>query len=130
MTKTIRQNAFIRATPQQVYSALLNEKKHAAFTGAAAKISTKVGGAFTCYDGYITGTNVELVPGKRIVQAWRSQDWPVGTYSLVTFALAKSPGSKTKLSFTQLGVPASDFKDKSGGWRTHYWQPLKKYFEK
>ncbi len=127
MTKTIHQQVLLPAAPKAVYAALMDEKKHAAFTGAKAKISKKVGGAFECYDDYITGQNVELLPGKRIVQVWRGKSWPAGTFTLVTFALAKAAGGKTKLTFTHLGVPASDYKAKIEGWRVHYWEPLKRY---
>jgi len=128
MTKTIRQQVLLPAAPKKVYAALMEEKQHAAVTEGAAKISQKIGGAFSCYDGYVTGLNVELVPGKRIVQAWRARDWPKGTFSLVTFALAPAAGGKTKLTFTHHGVPASDYKDKCAGWRMYYWEPLKKFF--
>lgn len=130
MTKSIRQTVFLPAVPGQVYSALLESKQHAQFTGAPAKISAKVGGTFTCYDGYISGVNVELVPARRIVQAWRSQGWPKGCYSLVTFEFAKAPRGTTKLSFAQFGVPAGDVQAKSKGWRTHYWTPLKALLKK
>ncbi len=124
---TIAQSVTLPAPPAAVYSTLMNSRQHAAFTGAAALIKARVGGAFSCYDGYISGLTVELVPGKRIVQAWRSQGWPKGLYSLVTFALSPTVGGKTKLRFTQIGLPAGDVKAKSDGWRTHYWQPLKRY---
>ncbi len=64
------------------------------------------------------------------MQAWRSRDWPDGQYSIVTFALAKKSGGSTQLRFTQAGVPAEDYAKKNQGWRTHYWQPLKKFLEK
>ena len=130
MTKTIRQKVVLPAAPKKVYAALMEEKQHAAFTENAAKISKKAGGAFSCYDGYVTGLNVELVPGKRIVQAWRAQDWPKGTFSLVTFGFAPAAGGKTRLTFTHLGVPASDYKDKCEGWRTYYWGPLKAFLKR
>jgi activator of HSP90 ATPase len=126
-TKTITQTVTLPARPAAVYAALLDEKQHAAFTGNGAQIAPHVGGAFTCYDGYITGVTVELVPAKLIVQAWRSKGWPKGFYSLVTFALSAHGRGKTKLRFTQLGVPAGDFKAKSSGWRTHYWEPLQRF---
>jgi uncharacterized protein YndB with AHSA1/START domain len=129
MTKEIRHQVVIQATPKQVFEALMDQKKHAAFTGAKAKISRKVGGGFQCYGAYITGITLEALPGKRIVQAWRSQDWPKGHYSVVIFALSKRAGGKTHLRFTQIGVPASDYADKNRGWRTHYWEPLKRYLE-
>ena len=35
------------------------------------KLSTHAGGAFSVFDGYIVGRQLELVPNERIVQAWR-----------------------------------------------------------
>jgi uncharacterized protein YndB with AHSA1/START domain len=129
MKTTIRQTVQIKAAPNQVFEALIDEKQHAKFTGAPATISRKAGGAFTCYGGYISGFNLEVVPDKRIVQAWRSRDWPKGHYSVVTFALARSAGGRTKLSFTHLGLPDGDFKAKNAGWRSHYWKPLMAFLE-
>jgi activator of HSP90 ATPase len=130
MTKTIRQTVTIGAAPRKVYETLLNEKKHAKFTGAKAVISRKAGGAFSCYGKYLGGFNLDLVPGKRIVQAWRSNHWPKGTYSIATFALSRSRGGRTRLVFTQVGVPASSSKHMNQGWRQHYWKPLKAHLEK
>jgi len=129
-TKNIQHTVFIRATPKEVYDALMNGKQHAQFTGARARIRAKAGAAFSCYDGYITGITLELAPARRIVQAWRSRGWPPGHYSIVTFQLAKRPGGRTQLRFTQVGVPAKDYARKNQGWRTHYWQPLKRFLEK
>ena len=127
ITKTITQSVTLPGRPAAVYAALMNEKKHRAFTGAAAKIDARVGGRFTCYDDYIDGVTVELVANKLIVQAWHAKSWPKGFYSLVTFALAPAGPGKTRLRFTHLGVPTRDFKAKSAGWRTHYWEPLQRY---
>jgi len=107
----------------------MDERRHSQFTGEPANISREAGGAFTCYNGYIRGVNLAVKSPTLIVQAWRSRDWPKGTYSIVTFKLAKLAGGKTKLMFTQTGVPANDFKAKNEGWRTHYWEPLKRYLE-
>jgi activator of HSP90 ATPase len=130
MTKTIRQTAIIGAAPKKVFGALTHEKRHAKFSGAPASISRKVGGAFTCYGGYLTGINLELVPGRKIIQAWRSKHWPAGIYSIASFVLSRKAGGRTKISFTQVGVPAANFKDISEGWRKYYWKPLKAYLEK
>ncbi len=126
-TKTINQTVILPAPPKAVYKALINENQHTKFTGVPARIDPHVGGAFRCYDDYITGLTLELKPNKLIVQAWRSLGWPKGFYSIVTFVLFPRKGGKTKLRFTHLGVPAGDFKAKSSGWRIHYWGPLKRY---
>ena len=58
------------------------------------------------------------------MQAWRSQDWPAGAWSVVTFELAAAPGGRTTLTFTQVGIPANDVAAKSKGWREHYGTPM------
>ena len=129
MTKTIEQQVMIRATPAEVFAALMDSDKHSAFTGEPAKIDASEGGTFTCYGDYINGITLELEPDTRILQAWRSRNWPKGTYSIVTFKLFKRHGRRTHLRFSQIGVPAGDYKEKNQGWRTHYWEPLKRFLE-
>lgn len=106
----------------------MDSKKHAAFTGAAAKIGREVGDRFSAYDGYIEGTNVALVRNKKIVQMWRGNDWPEGEYSKVTFKLNKIGGG-THLSFRQSGVPDNQYKAIKQGWIDFYWEPMRKMLE-
>jgi uncharacterized protein YndB with AHSA1/START domain len=129
-TREINHIVVINAAPAAVFKALMDSKQHSAFTGEPARMSAKRGGTFTCYDGYINGINLELDRPELIVQAWHSQNWPRETWSVVVFKLAKLTGGKTRLSFTQVGVPAGDYAAKDKGWRTHYWEPLKKYLER
>lgn len=129
MSRTIRQRATFRASPHEVYELLMDGKKHAGFTGAPASISRKAGGAFTAYDGWIEGQNLELVPDKKIVQRWRGTDWPAGHFSTATFALKAVKGG-TELAFTQTGVPEEHAKDISEGWKEHYWEKMKRVLEK
>jgi activator of HSP90 ATPase len=129
-TKNLEHTIFIRSTPKEIYGALMNEKKHSKFTGARSKIRAKAGAAFSCYDGYLTGITLELQPGKRIVQAWRSQGWPAGHYSIVTFTLSKKSAGRAQLRLTQIGIPAADYPKKNRGWKEHYWEPLKKFLER
>jgi len=129
-TKTITQTVTLPARPSAVFAALMQQKKHREFTGASARIVAKVGGAFQCYQGYVTGITLDLVPPKRIVQAWRGRDWPKGHYSIVTFAMSAVAGGRTKLRFSQLGVPAADYQAKVAGWSSYYWEPLKRYLSR
>jgi activator of HSP90 ATPase len=123
-TKTIRQSITFKASPHEVYDALMDSRKHARFTGAQARISRKAGGKFTAYDGYIEGVNLNLVPDKKIVQSWRGSDWPENHYSMATFSLKKCKNG-TRLTFTQSGVPDQYYHDISQGWRDYYWKPMK-----
>jgi len=44
MKRKHRQSVIIKATPREVYEALMDSRKHSRFTGAKASISRKVGG--------------------------------------------------------------------------------------
>jgi activator of HSP90 ATPase len=56
--KTIRQRVVIPATPNEVYEAFVDPKKHSKFTGSRATFDPEVGGEFTAWDGYISGNNL------------------------------------------------------------------------
>ena len=107
----------------------MDSGKHSQFTGGKAIISREVGGAFSAFDGYSEGANIELVPDSRIVQSWRAADWPEGHYSRVSFRLSNREG-RTHLAFTQNGVPEEQSADTSQGWKDYYWAPMKTMLEK
>ncbi len=128
-TTTIKQSTTIPASPKEVYSALMSSAKHSKFTGAQAKMGKKVGDAYYTYDGYIIGRNVELKPGKSIVQTWIAMEdkWPAGHESKITFELREVKGG-TKINFLHEEVPVAIAKNFVTGWKDFYWTPLKKYF--
>jgi len=126
-THQIRQTARFSVPPAAVYRALMNSRQHTAFTGAPAKIDVRVRGRFTAWEPHLCGITVEVAEDKQIVQAWQAENWPSGHYSIATFEL-KRAGSGTALTFTQTGVPPKNRKSINDGWKTHYWQPLKKFF--
>jgi len=129
MPRTIRQSVTVQASPSQVYSILMDPRKHARLTGGKATISQKVGERFSTFDGYADGVNLELQKGRKIVQSWRASDWPLNHYSKATFALKKVPGG-TKLTFTQTGVPNNQYSSIKQGWIDYYWVPLRELFAK
>src|SRR5258706_15366814 len=92
----IHQEVTLPASPERVYAVLTDGKLFTEATGGrAAEIGDKEGAAFSLFGGAIQGRAVELVPGERVVQAWRPQPWPAGHYSLVRFSLARD-GKGTK----------------------------------
>ena len=129
-TKTIEQSVTFNASPHDVYEALMDSEKHSRFTGAKANISREVGGAFSAYDGALSGTIIELVPDAKIVQSWRGSDegWVPGHYSTATFSLEAISGG-TQLTFVQTGVPEQSVEQISQGWQTYYWPKMKQMLE-
>ena len=129
MGKNLKQTATFKATPHEIYETLMDERKHARFTGGEAKISRKVNGNFTISDGEIEGRNLELVPDQKIVQTWRYSDWPEGHYSTITFSI-KPTENGTHMTFTQIDIPDDKFEDIKQGWIDYYWTPLKQIFSR
>ncbi len=127
MSGPIKQEVVFKASPRRVYEALTDSAQFAAFTGGApADISRDAGGPFSCFGGKIEGRNLELVPDKRLVQAWRAGNWDEGVYSIAKFEL-REEGSATRLVFEHSGFPEAQRDQLAGGWEAMYWGPLAKH---
>ena len=127
MCKPVHHEVEFSVNPTEVYEAYLDSRRHSRFTGQSAKMSRKEGGRFTAGDDYISGTNVELVPGKRIVQAWRASEWPDGVYSVLRLEL-KPKGKGTRMVVDHVGIPDKFRDGVDQGWYEFYWNPMKTYF--
>ncbi|HUK84687.1 MAG TPA: SRPBCC domain-containing protein [Candidatus Acidoferrum sp.] len=126
--KTIKQKVVIPASPQEVYDAYVDPKKHSAFTGSKATGKAVVGGKFTAWDDYIFGKYLELENGKRVVQEWTSTDFPKGYGpSKLELCFNKVAGG-TEIVMVHSNVPEEQADDTADGWTEWYWDPLKKYF--
>jgi activator of HSP90 ATPase len=119
----IHQEVTVGAAPARIYQALVDAKRFAEITGAPATGDSTEGAAFSLFGGHITGRHVELLPGKRVVQAWRAKTWPAGSYSIARFELL-AEGEGTKIVFDHEAFPA-DMKDHlAQGWQANYWDKL------
>jgi uncharacterized protein YndB with AHSA1/START domain len=128
-TTTIRQKRVFPAKPIDVYNAMMNPKIHSEFTGSKTTGSARVGAKFTAWDEYITAKNIELVKGEKIVQEWKTSEWPDGyPPSLLTLKL-KAKGEGTELSMVHSKVPAEQADRYDEGWVSAYWDPLLTYFK-
>jgi activator of HSP90 ATPase len=131
--KTIRfkQIIIFKASPEEIYNALMDSKKHSLFTGGKAVIGKKAGDTFSAYDGYITGKNIELIPGKKILQTWKATDdgWPEDHYSTIEFVFKKTKEG-TELQFTHTNIPTTVKANYAQGWDDYYWEPMKAMVEK
>jgi activator of HSP90 ATPase len=127
-TKNVHQTVTLKADPKDVYHALMNSDIQSKITGSKAVIGSKTGSPFSVWDGGINGFNLALDKNKKIVQAWRAEEWPKGHYSVAVFDLEKTE-SGTKLVFDQYGVPDDDCKNISDGWKSYYWNSMKSMFK-
>ena len=130
MTPPIRQSVTLNASPEELYETFLDSRKHAAVTGAPAKINRKVGGRFTAFNGQLRGRTLLVEPKRLIVQAWRSNQWkPEDPDSILVLRFSKV-AQGGRIDLVHVNLPAGDHKGVTGGWRTYYWKPWKSYLAK
>ena len=130
MCKTIKQKVKFRASPETVYRVLTDAKRHAALTGERATIARKIGGAFVTRGGNVRGIMVDLVPARRVVQAWRTREFPEGVYSMAAFELTRQKDGGTLLVLTHRGVPKELIPRIEADWRATYWENIRKLASK
>ena len=123
-------SAVIPANASEIYRAWLTSNGHSAITGSPAKASGKVGGKFTAWDGYISGKTLELTPNQRIVQAWRTSEFPDDAPdSRLEIELVEVKGG-TKVTLTHSDMPKDQVESYRQGWKDFYFNPMKEYFGK
>lgn len=116
---------------KQVYAGWLDEKTHAAFTGGSkAKINAKEGGQYTAWDGYISGSNVEIFPYKKIIQTWRTTDFAETDPDSILELSFNHKDEHTTITFAHSNIPDGQGNKYKKGWKEHYFPYMKKHFEK
>jgi len=126
--ESIELSDIIPCTPARLYQAWLDSAEHSAFTGGKAKIDPRVNGKFTTWDKYISGETLELEPPRRIVQAWRTVDFPTGSADSMLEILLEPAGAKTRLTLKHKNLPEGQGQNYRQGWIDNYFEPMKAYF--
>ena len=127
MTIEFTVTAFIPASPNEIYAAWLDSAGHSKMTGSPAHASAGPGQPFDAWDGYIRGKNVELEPGRRIVQSWRAASYKDSDGDSQIEVVLESVDGGTAVRLTHTNVP-DDQASHEPGWTTHYFEPMTTYF--
>ena len=129
MKETIELKEFFEAEPSEIYNAWLDSELHGKMTGGEADCSKELGKPFSAWDGYISGTNIELIENEKIVQNWRTSEFAENDEdSLLQITLAKvSEGSELTLKHTNIPEGQIQYLQ---GWHDHYLTPMKTFFQK
>ena len=118
----------IPATPEQVYDAWLDSREHSGMTGGAAMVDPAAGGRFTAWDGYITGTTLERKAYSRIVQTWRSTEFPDDSPDSRLYVTLKPAEAGTRVTLLHTDIPDGQGDRYRRGWAEAYFEPMKRYF--
>jgi uncharacterized protein YndB with AHSA1/START domain len=118
----------IPASPAEIYRAWLDSIIHSEMTGGEANMSEEVGADVSAWDGYITGSNLELVPGERIVQSWRTTEFDDAYEDSIVTILLQETDDGTLLTLEHSNVPDAQRSYEEGGWQSNYFEPMIAYF--
>lgn len=130
MKESIKISHIFPVSAKRLYDAWLNSNEHTEFTGSKADIKPRLGTHFTAGDGYITGHNVVLQPFSRIVQAWRTSDFPESAIDSKLEILFEKVNGGTRLTLIHTQLPTGQITEYEKGWKQYYLKPMKLYFKK
>jgi uncharacterized protein YndB with AHSA1/START domain len=120
--------AELPATPEKVFRAWLSTEAHTKMTGSPANVEPRVGGAFTAWDGYITGRTLELKPYTRIVQSWRTNEFAETDPDSKLEIVLEAHDDGTTLTLTHSGIPEGQAESYESGWEESYFAPMREFF--
>ena len=118
----------IPASPEEVYQAWLDSLGHSEMTGSEATMSDEVGAEVSAWEGYISGRNLELVPGERIVQSWRTTEFGDEHEDSIITIVLQEVDDGTLLTLEHSNVPDEQRSYEEGGWQSNYFEPMVAYF--
>ncbi|MFT5466216.1 MAG: hypothetical protein ACI8UO_001314 [Verrucomicrobiales bacterium] len=117
----------IEASAETIYSAWLDSDGHTKMTGGEATCSDQLGGEFTAWNGYISGKNLELKPGKLIKQEWRTTTFAEDDASSIIEISLEDEGGGCRVTLKHSEIPDGQ-SDYNQGWKDHYFSPMQEYF--
>ena len=133
MSDSFEISTVLPAPPARVYAAWLSSAEHAAMTGGSAggsaDIDPRVGGAYSAWGGYITGTTLELEPDRRIVQAWRTVEFPADSPDSRLEIVLDAVSDGTRLTLKHSAIPVGQGPSYESGWVENYFEPMQAYFK-
>jgi activator of HSP90 ATPase len=119
--------ASVGAAPADIYTLLLDERRHTDLIGQPVKIRDRIGTPFDL--GRAEGFVTELLAGRHIVLALRLDDdrWPAEYYSTLTMML-RAEGTNTTFVLFQQDVPDELGDEMYALWQRQYVDTLSARF--
>lgn len=125
--KSIKQTYEMKASPEEVFTALTDPTVIEKWSGAPATMDDQTGTEFSLWNGSIHGKNLKVVPNEKLVQDWYSEKWDKP--SKATFIL-ESSDEGTLVNLIHENVPDNELDDIDDGWKRYYLGPMKEMFAK
>lgn len=121
-----------RVPTRIMFQALTNPIEISKYTQCKAEFSKEENGAFNFYDGFITGTNTQIIENSKLVQKWKFSNLP--SEMDVTINLKEKPGQESHIFVICKNIPEKDnmktnvdVKNIEKGFRTQIFEKIQNY---
>jgi activator of HSP90 ATPase len=130
MPRIVKQSVVLPAAAKELYAAYLSPAKHGAITGHRVAIGARPGAQFRAFNGALSGRMLCTVPGRLIVQAWRSTAFRKGDVDSTLILRFTPKGRQGRIDLVHVNVPDHDYRGVNNGWKQYYWGPWRKYLKR
>lgn len=127
MRKIIRQSVVLPASAEKLFEMYINPLKHRAITGGSVEIGDNRGSNFKAFDGALSGTILEVIKPRLIIQSWRSVNFIAEDPDSTLILSFTSEGDEGRIDLIHLDVPDQDYDGVNQGWEKYYWTPWRTY---
>jgi activator of HSP90 ATPase len=129
MADSFEISKFFPGTPAaELFNAWLESEAHSAFTGSPARVDPGEGAEFSAWDGYISGRTLAVEPHSRILQSWRTTEFPEGSPDSQLEILFEDMGDGAQLTLIHTDIPDGQGENYRQGWQEYYFIPMQEYF--
>jgi activator of HSP90 ATPase len=126
MAKIVRQSVILPASPKALYAMYLSPKGHGSITGAKVQIGSRPGSSFRAFGGALRGKMLQTIPGRLIVQSWRSTAFRKSDPDSTLIIRFTPKGKQARVDLVHVNVPDHDYNGVNKGWKSYYWNPWRK----
>lgn len=127
----ITQTETFNTTTHDIYTILLDDRRHASFTGDFVQISDKENESLSLCDGEVVGKNVVLERGKKIIWSLKftANNWPQNHWSEAAIVLTETDEEACQLELFHTAIPDEFIVLFETMW-ARYWESLRYYLER
>lgn len=131
MPNVIKQSVTLPSSAKKLYDMYITPRGHAAITGMPATISARPGSLFSAFGGSIFGTTLATVPGRLIVQSWRSCNFAESDPdSTLILGFTPLSAKSARIDLVHVNVSPVDYEGVKKGWPAYYWKPWRAALKK
>ena len=127
MRNVIRQTVVLPAFAETLIEMYLDPAIHQAITGAPVQIGDKSGSEFKAFDGALTGTILEVIKPRLIIQSWRSKVFRAEDPDSTLILSFIPQFNEGRIDLIHIDVPDHDYEGVTQGWEKYYWTPWRAY---